>query len=135
MALRARLGGMVRAFVAVALCGSLWLAPACSSDSGVATGTGGNTGTGGTTTGTGGAPTGTGGNAQPDGGATDGGARDGMSDAVAAYAPCPATAATACAVLPLGDSITEGYLPTGANGGYRVELFSQAVQAGKNITF
>jgi lysophospholipase L1-like esterase len=38
-------------------------------------------------------------------------------------------------VLPLGDSITEGYLPSGANGGYRVELFRQAVRAGKNITF
>jgi lysophospholipase L1-like esterase len=38
-------------------------------------------------------------------------------------------------VLPLGDSITEGYLPTGANGGYRVELFRQSVLAGKNITF
>jgi len=49
--------------------------------------------------------------------------------------PCPTTAGTACAVLPLGDSITEGYLPSGANGGYRVELFRQAVRAGKNITF
>jgi lysophospholipase L1-like esterase len=49
--------------------------------------------------------------------------------------PCPTTAGTACAVLPLGDSITEGYLPTGGLGGYRVELFSQAVLAGKNITF
>ena len=37
--------------------------------------------------------------------------------------------------MPLGDSITEGYLPTGGLGGYRVELFSQAVLAGKNITF
>ena len=49
--------------------------------------------------------------------------------------PCPTTAGTACAVLPLGDSITEGYVPSGANGGYRVELFRQAVMAGKNITF
>jgi lysophospholipase L1-like esterase len=49
--------------------------------------------------------------------------------------PCPTTTGTACAVLPLGDSITEGYLPGGANGGYRVELFRQAVLAGKNITF
>ena len=38
-------------------------------------------------------------------------------------------------ILPLGDSITEGYLPSGDNGGYRVELFNQAVSAGKNITF
>ena len=49
--------------------------------------------------------------------------------------PCPTTAGTACAVLPLGDSITEGYIPSGANGGYRVELFRQAVRAGKNVTF
>ena len=51
------------------------------------------------------------------------------------YLPCPTTAGTACAVLPLGDSITEGYLPSGANGGYRVELFRQAALAGKNLTF
>jgi hypothetical protein len=49
--------------------------------------------------------------------------------------PCPTTAGTACAVLPLGDSITEGWLPTGGVGGYRVELFSKAVLAGKSITF
>ncbi|HEY7370725.1 MAG TPA: SGNH/GDSL hydrolase family protein [Polyangia bacterium] len=63
------------------------------------------------------------------------GAPDGSSDGAVAYNPCPTTAGTACTVLPLGDSITEGYLPTGANGGYRVELFNQAVMAGKNITF
>jgi lysophospholipase L1-like esterase len=49
--------------------------------------------------------------------------------------PCPTTAGTACAVLPLGDSITEGYGSTSPGGGYRVELFRQAVNAGKNITF
>jgi lysophospholipase L1-like esterase len=41
-------------------------------------------------------------------------------------------------VLPLGDSITQGYLPDsagGPNGGYRVELFNQAVMAAKNVTF
>lgn len=63
------------------------------------------------------------------------GAPDGIGDGGAGYQPCPTTAATACVVLPLGDSITEGYLPSGANGGYRVELFRQAVLAGKNITF
>jgi len=36
-------------------------------------------------------------------------------------------------VLPLGDSITEGFGSSG--GGYRVELFRQAVQNGKNLTF
>jgi lysophospholipase L1-like esterase len=52
--------------------------------------------------------------------------------------PCPTTAGTACTVLPLGDSITQGYLPDsagGPNGGYRVELFNQAVMGGKNVTF
>ena len=49
--------------------------------------------------------------------------------------PCPTTAGTACAILPLGDSITEGWLPTSGVGGYRVELFTKAVLAGKNITF
>jgi lysophospholipase L1-like esterase len=36
-------------------------------------------------------------------------------------------------VLPLGDSITEGFGSSG--GGYRVELFRQAVQNGKNLSF
>jgi lysophospholipase L1-like esterase len=68
------------------------------------------------------------------GGAQDASVPDGrMDDAGAGFMPCPATGA--CMVLPLGDSITEGYLPSGANGGYRVELFRQAVRAGKNITF
>ncbi len=40
---------------------------------------------------------------------------------------------TPCAVLPLGDSITEGFGSSG--GGYRVELFRRAVAGGKNITF
>lgn len=65
------------------------------------------------------------------GGGTSGAA--GMSGS--GYLPCPTTAGTACAILPLGDSITEGWLPTGGVGGYRVELFSKAVLAGKNITF
>ena len=48
--------------------------------------------------------------------------------------PCPTTAGTACAVLPLGDSITEGCC-TAPMGGYRIELFRQAVTDGKNVTF
>jgi lysophospholipase L1-like esterase len=69
------------------------------------------------------------------GGSQDASVPDGASDGGTSYMPCPTTAGTACAVLPLGDSITEGYLPSGANGGYRVELFRQAVRAGKNVTF
>jgi lysophospholipase L1-like esterase len=48
--------------------------------------------------------------------------------------PCPTSGGTACAVLPLGDSITEGCC-TAPEGGYRIELFHQALLAGKNITF
>jgi len=51
-----------------------------------------------------------------------------------AYKPCPTTAGTACAVLPLGDSITEGCC-TSPEGGYRIEIFHQALTAGKNVTF
>ncbi len=40
---------------------------------------------------------------------------------------------TPCGVLPLGDSITEGFGSSG--GGYRVELFRRAIAGGKNITF
>ena len=48
------------------------------------------------------------------------------------YSPCPSTGA--CAILPLGDSITLG---TGSSdgGGYRVELFRQAVTHSQSITF
>lgn len=49
----------------------------------------------------------------------------------ASYSPCPTSGA--CAVLPLGDSITEGFGSSG--GGYRVELFRQALQNGKSLTF
>lgn len=55
------------------------------------------------------------------------------------FSPCPAQ--DPCKILPLGDSITEGMdgaVMTGVpqfNGGYRVELFSLALQAGKNVTF
>lgn len=76
-----------------------------------------------------------GGGGSAGGGAQDGSVPDGAADGGTGYNPCPTTAGTACAVLPLGDSITEGYLPSGANGGYRVELFNQAVMAGKNVTF
>lgn len=44
---------------------------------------------------------------------------------------CPTTGP--CKILPLGDSITDGI--GGSGGAYRVELFRQAIQNGKNITF
>ena len=48
------------------------------------------------------------------------------------FQPCPADG-SACAILPLGDSITFGEGSSG--GGYRVELFRQAMQASQRITF
>ena len=88
-------------------------------------GLGGAVGTGGNSSGTGGA--------RPDSGTPDA-AADGSVDAGAAYTPCSTTAGTACAVLPLGDSITEGCC-TAPMGGYRIELFRQSVLNGKNLTF
>jgi lysophospholipase L1-like esterase len=97
---------------------------------------GGVSGAGGATGGRGGSAgaAGRGGGSGSGGGSQDASVSDGASDGGPSYMPCP-TGGTACAVLPLGDSITEGYLPTGDNGGYRVELFNQAVSTGKNITF
>jgi lysophospholipase L1-like esterase len=54
-----------------------------------------------------------------------------------AFAPCP-TDGTACRIMPLGDSITDGIDPTmgyASNAGYRLELFRRAVAAGHDITF
>jgi lysophospholipase L1-like esterase len=72
------------------------------------------------------------GNTSPSPDAAD--ARDAAPEAVDAkvvYAPCPA--AGACAVLPLGDSITDGVGSTG--GGYRPPLFHLALAAKKALTF
>lgn len=78
--------------------------------------TGGQGGEAGHANGSGGAPSGSGG-----------------AGGAGAYLPCPSDG-TACKVLPLGDSITEGCC-TAPEGGYRIELFHQALQAGKTITF
>lgn len=57
-----------------------------------------------------------------------------------AFAPCP-TDGSACRILPLGDSITDGLVgnapgnTTPSVGGYRVELFRRAVADGHAITF
>lgn len=66
-----------------------------------------------------------------DGGGTDAGGY-GHSDSGVAFQPCPANGA-ACAILPLGDSITDGY--PFEMGGYRVELFHQANINNQLITF
>jgi lysophospholipase L1-like esterase len=52
----------------------------------------------------------------------------------AAFNPCP-TDGSACKIMPLGDSITFGIGSNPPAGGYRPELFTQAVSNAKNITF
>lgn len=53
------------------------------------------------------------------------------------FQPCPTTGV--CKILPFGDSITFGLLApdytTSKEGGYRIELFTRAVDAKQNITF
>jgi lysophospholipase L1-like esterase len=56
-----------------------------------------------------------------------------LTDGATPYNPCPA-AGTPCAIMPVGDSITQGQ-PDPAAGGYRVPLFHLAHMANKNITF
>ena len=84
---------------------------------------GGNGGTGG-----GAGRGGAGGTSVTDGGVDAGG------DGSVAFNPCPA-AGTACIIMPLGDSITDGVGSSGSGGGYRVPLFQQAVNAAKLLTF
>nr|PZN24320.1 MAG: endoglucanase [Pseudomonadota bacterium] len=77
----------------------------------------------------GGAPTagGAGGTSGTSGG---GGESGGSSGGPMGFDPCPT--AEPCKILPLGDSITDGF---NVPGGYRIELFAKAVADGKNITF
>ncbi|MDP9149660.1 MAG: GDSL-type esterase/lipase family protein [Myxococcota bacterium] len=81
----------------------------------------------------------------PDPGTTsDAAARDGAgpgtdasvgppSDGGAVYSPCPVKTSP-CVIMPVGDSITEGFRSTD-HGGYRSELFHLALADKKNITF
>jgi hypothetical protein len=92
--------------VALAACGS--------SGSGATTGAGGAGG---------GAGSGDGGTAGVDAGSGDA--------ATTLATPCP-PAPTLCKILPLGDSITDGYT---VPGGYRTPLFSKTNAAGQHITF
>jgi lysophospholipase L1-like esterase len=59
---------------------------------------------------------------------------DGTADAQDAggYDPCPGTGP--CKVMPLGDSITYGVGST-TGGGYRIEIFHQALQHSQHVTF
>jgi lysophospholipase L1-like esterase len=113
-----------------------------STGGGGSTGAAGKTGTGGSAgngaAGHGGAMmgghggTGTGGRGGTSG--TGGNADAGTGDGGITYNPCPTTPGTACSVLPLGDSITEGCC-TAPEGGYRIELFTKAVNSKQAITF
>lgn len=95
-----------------------------------ATATGGDGGDGPSGGGSGTSGTGSGGQAGSAGAA--GGGAAGAGPEPAGFMPCP-TNGDPCAILPLGDSITEGCCSF--SGGYRVELFRRAVQDGKNITY
>lgn len=82
-------------------------------------------GTGGAAAGSGGAPLGEGGNQAGDGGSGVGGSSPNGDT------PCP-TNGDPCKILPLGDSITDGF---GVAGGYRIDLFERALEGNYNITF
>jgi lysophospholipase L1-like esterase len=96
-------------------------------------GTGGAAGSGDAATGGGGSPAlgGQSGRAGAGGSPSNGGAGQ-STGGTGIYVPC--AAGTACVILPLGDSITEGCC-TQPMGGYRIELFTKAVNAKQNITF
>jgi lysophospholipase L1-like esterase len=62
------------------------------------------------------------------------GASGGGSSTPGNFDPCPSTGD--CKILPFGDSITAGAgAEPGDNGGYRVELFTKAVNDNKHLTF
>jgi lysophospholipase L1-like esterase len=66
------------------------------------------------------------------GGAAGGGAGGGSGSAGSGYNPCPA-AGSACLIMPLGDSITQGKSGSSDQGGYRETLWRLARNAGKSI--
>jgi lysophospholipase L1-like esterase len=63
--------------------------------------------------------------------AGDGGAPEPV-DPESGFSPCPLDGSP-CVIMPFGDSITEGY--PSFDGGYRVELFHQAVLGARPISF
>jgi lysophospholipase L1-like esterase len=98
------------------------------------TSTGGRASGGGGAGGSAGAPGGAAGTAAA-GASTGGAAAGGMAGtggAAASY--CPTTPGTPCNIMPVGDSITEGCCSP-PMGGYRMQLFHQALTNDKNITF
>jgi lysophospholipase L1-like esterase len=112
---------------------------------------GANSGGAGTSAGMAGSASGAGGMAGGDGGTTAAGAGGAMAGAAGsggasagaaggsgmagsggspAFDPCPSD--EPCKILPLGDSITDGF---NVPGGYRMRLFQKALDADKQITF
>ncbi|HVT10055.1 MAG TPA: SGNH/GDSL hydrolase family protein, partial [Polyangia bacterium] len=77
---------------------------------------------------------GSGGGGGAGGGGRAGSAGAGGAGGAAAFNPCSATGG-ACVVMPLGDSITDGVGSSAPGGGYRLQLFHDAVQAHKALTF
>jgi lysophospholipase L1-like esterase len=106
------------------------LALAGCGSSATTTDAGGNGGSGGAAGGGGGSG-GSGGDGGSGGGA-DAGSDGGDASAVAS--PCPAAPAV-CRIMPLGDSITDGFGSTSPGGGYRPSLFHLILQAGQHATF
>lgn len=95
----------------------------------VATGGAANVGGGG---GQGGAMSGgKGGHAAGGGGSSATGGGAGQGGDAGGFSPCP-PAGTDCAVMPLGDSITDGF---GTPGGYRIPLFTKMASEGRRLTF
>lgn len=80
------------------------------------------------------APVGDPGDARADGSVPpgDGAVRDVAPPDPGTYDPCPAKG-TACRIMPLGDSITDGAGSSG--GGYRVPLFRLSLKEATTITF
>lgn len=100
---------------------------------GLVDGIAGSAGAGGNAAAAGLAGTGRAGASGASGGAGRGGATGtaGTGGAAGAFDPCPANG-DPCKILPLGDSITDGFnIP----GGYRIPLFRKALMAGKKLTF
>lgn len=86
----------------------------------------GNTGSLGTGGGSGSGGSYASGGSSGSGGHSSGSGGSGSGD----FEPCPATGT--CKILPLGDSITDGF---GVPGGYRIPLFELGLEANKDITF
>jgi lysophospholipase L1-like esterase len=59
-------------------------------------------------------------------------ASDAPSEEGPSFAPCPPVGSP-CAIMPLGDSITDGFTPL--PGGYRIELFHQMLTNRQAVTF